>query len=445
MTQAIVRFSRVLGAFVVASLSLFAADAAAQGAAPTFTKDVAPVLYKHCTSCHRPGEIAPMSLLTYEEARPWARSIREKVANGTMPPWHADPAHGKFQNDRRLTAEEKDVISRWVAAGAPQGDSTNLPPRPTYAQGWQIGQPDVVVAMDKAYDLPAQGEIPYQYFEVATNFTEDKWVQALEIRPGERSVVHHVLVYARSPGMTRPPQIYRQRNPEGPMSPTMMKEMADPELRKEQQAAGMRRGPLMAQTAPGTWTTVYAPGTAMLVKAGTVLTFQIHYTTTGKVASDKTSMGFIFAKQPPAIEMRTNAMLNPRFMIPAGADNHPVEAGVEFIEDITLYSIVPHTHLRGKSWKHTLTYPDGREEVLLAVPNYDFNWQTQYIFAQPLRIPKGATLKSVAHYDNSKSNKSNPDPTQPVYWGDQTWEEMQYTALYFSIDNQKPTTASGQK
>ena len=308
-----------------------------------------------------------------------------------------------------------------------------------------MGSPTSSSRWTKPYDLPAQGEVPYQYFEVATNFTEDKWVQALEIRPGERSVVHHVLVYARAPGMTRPPQIYRQRNPEGPMSPTMMKEMADPEIRKQQQAAGMRRGPLMAQTAPGTWTTVYAPGTAMMVKAGTVLTFQIHYTTTGKAASDKTSMGFIFAKQPPQIEMRTNAMLNPRFMIPAGADNHPVEAGVEFTEDITLYSIVPHTHLRGRSWKHTLTYPDGREEVLLAVPNYDFNWQTQYIFAQPLRIPKGATLKSVAHYDNSKTNKSNPDPTQDVYWGDQTWEEMQYTALYFSIDNQKPTTAAGQR
>jgi hypothetical protein len=444
MNQAIVRLSRVLAVFVVASLSVLASDAAAQGAAPTFTKDVAPILYKHCTTCHRAGEIAPMSLLTYEEARPWARAIRDNVVNGTMPPWHADPAHGKFQNDRRLSAQEKETISRWVAANAPQGDAKDLPPRPTYTQGWQIGQPDVVVAMDKPFDLPAQGEIPYQYFEVATNFTEDKWIQALEIRPGERSVVHHVLVYARSPGMTRPPQIFRQRNPEGPLSPTMMKEMSDPKIRQEQQAAGLRRGPLMAQTAPGTWTTVYAPGTAMLVKAGTVLTFQIHYTTTGKAASDKTSMGFIFAKQPPAIEMRTNAMLNPRFMIPAGADNHPVEAGVEFVEDITLYSIVPHTHLRGKSWKHTLTYPDGREEVLLAVPNYDFNWQTQYIFAEPLRIPKGAVLKSVAHYDNSKANKSNPDPTQPVYWGDQTWEEMQYTALYFSIDSQKPTTA-GQK
>jgi hypothetical protein len=446
MTRAVV-LSRVLGAFVVASLTVLPSAAAAQTktAQSTYTKDVAPILFKHCTTCHRAGEIAPMSLMTYEEARPWARAIREKVVNGVMPPWHADPAFGKWQNDRRLSAEEKDVISRWVAAGAPQGDPKDLPPRPTYAQGWSIGQPDAVVSMEQPYELPATGEVPYQYFEVATNFAEDKWVQALEIRPGDRAVVHHVLVYARYPGMTRPQPVFRQKNPEGPLSPTMMKELADPKIRQEQQAAGLRRGPLMAQTAPGTWTTVYAPGTAMKVKAGTVLTFQIHYTTSGKAAADKTSMGFIFAKQPPTIEMRTSAMLNPRFMIPPGADNHPVEAGVEFTEDVTLYSMVPHTHLRGKSWEHRIVYPDGREEILLAVPNYDFNWQTQYIFSQPLRVPKGSILKSVAHYDNSKANKANPDPTQQVYWGDQTWEEMQYTALYFSVDKDKLTTTAGQR
>ena len=445
MNHAIVRFLRTLGVFAVTSLMLLPTGVSAQGNAPTFSKDVAPVLYKHCTSCHRPGEIAPMSLLTYEEARPWARAIAARTADGTMPPWHADPAHGKWMNDRRLSAQEKEIIARWSAAGAPQGNPADLPARPAYVQGWQIGQPDVVVSMEKPYELPAQGEVPYQYFEVATNFAEDKWVQALEVRPGERSVVHHVLVYARYPGMTRPQQVFRQRNPDGPLSPTMEKEMADPKARQEQQASGSRRGPLLAQTAPGTWTTVYPQGTAMLLKAGTVLTFQIHYTTNGKPSSDKTSMGFIFAKQPPAIEMRTAAMLNPRFMIPAGADNHPVEAGIEFTEDVTLYGMIPHTHLRGKSWQHTLTLPDGRQEILLAVPKYDFNWQTEYKFAQPLRIPKGATLKSVAHYDNSKANKANPDASQNVYWGDQTWEEMQYTALYYTIDGAKPPTAAPQR
>ena len=439
MKHVMALFAGALGLLLVAALPV-AAEQQQSSTVPTYSKDVAPVLYKHCTTCHRPGEIAPMSLLTYEAARPWARAIRDNVVNGTMPPWHADPAHGKWANDRRLSAEEKDVIVRWVAAGAPQGDAKDLPPQPTYAAGWQIGQPDVVLAMEKPYELPATGEIPYQYFEIPTNFTEDKWIQALEIRAGDRSVVHHVLVYARAPEMTMRQQVFRQRNPPGPLSPTMQRELADPTIREQQQRQGLRRGPLMAQTAPGTPPTVFAPGTAMLIKAGTVLTFQVHYTTKGKPATDRSSIGFKFAPAPPTSEMRTSAMMNPRFMIPAEAPNHPVEAGLEFLEDVTLYSIVPHTHLRGKSWEHRLVYPDGREEILLSVPKYDFNWQTEYIFATPLRIPKGATLKSLAHYDNSKANKANPDSTQPVYWGDQTWEEMQYTALYFSVDKDKVAT-----
>jgi hypothetical protein len=401
---------------------------------------VAPVLYQHCTSCHRPGEIAPMSLLTYQDARPWARAIRDNVINGVMPPWHADPAHGKFRNDRRLSDKEKQVISQWVAAGAPEGDPKELPARPVYTDGWSIGQPDAVLKMAAPYALPATGEIPYQYFEVETNFTEDKWIQALEIRPGDRSVVHHVLVYAREPGTSPRLQIFRQKNPPGPLSPTMMKELSDPAIREAQQKQALRRGPLMAQTAPGTPATVYPAGLAQLVKAGTVLTFQIHYTTNGKPATDQTSIGFKFAPGPPAAEVRTGAMLNPRFMIPAGAPDHPVEAAVEFIEDVTIYSMVPHTHLRGKSWEHRIVYPDGREEMLLAVPKYDFNWQTEYIFAEPLQVPKGTTVKSLARYDNSTANKANPDATQPVYWGDQTWEEMQYTALYFSVDKPRTTT-----
>jgi len=426
-------------------LTLAGLDAAAQSAAPTFSKDVAPVLYEHCTTCHRPGEIAPMSLLTYEDARPWARAIRDRVVNGTMPPWHADPSHGKFKNDRRLSEREKDVLTKWVAGGAPQGDAQDLPPRPVYTDGWSIGQPDAVLKMSKPYDLPATGEIPYQYFEVATNFTEDKWIQALEIRPGDRSVVHHVLVYGKEPGTATRTQLFRQKNPPGPVSPTMTKELSDPAVREQQQRDALRRGPLMAQTAPGTPATIYPTGLAQLVKAGTVLTFQIHYTTNGKAASDQTSIGFKFASGPPAAEVRTGAMLNARFMIPAGAPNHAVEAATEILEDVTLYSMVPHTHLRGRSWEHRIVYPDGREEVLLAVPKYDFNWQTEYIFDQPPHLPKGTILKSVAHYDNSTANKSNPDATQPVYWGDQTWEEMQYTGLYFSIDKDRPTTRSQEQ
>jgi hypothetical protein len=451
MTSRTARYSAVFGTALLGSLFMMPGQASAQGSrpaqnAPTFSMDVAPVLYKHCTTCHRPGEIAPMSLLTYEQARPWARSIRDNVAKGVMPPWHADPAHGKWLNDRSLTPQEKDVIVRWVDAGAPEGNKRDLPKAPEYAAGWTIGKPDAVITMEKEYAVPATGEIPYQYFEMQTNFTDDKWVQALEVRPGNRAVVHHILVYARAPQTTRRQPAFKMANPPGPLSPTQMKEMeaakANPEVAQKLRAESNRRGNLIAQIAPGTNATVYSPGSAMKLEAGTVLTFQIHYTTNGAAATDKSSIGFKFAKEAPTRAVYATAMMNPRFMIPAGAPNHAVEAKMEFVEDVTIYSLAPHTHLRGKTWEYTLTYPDGRSEVILSVPTYDFNWQTDYVFATPLRVPKGSTLKSVAHYDNSKENKANPDPTQPVYWGDQTWEEMQYTGIMYSVDKEARTTTS---
>jgi hypothetical protein len=271
----------------------------------------------------------------------------------------------------------------------------------------------------------------------------------LEVRRGNPEVVHHVLVYARFPGMSRPTQAFRPQNPPGPMSPAMVKEMeeakANPAAAQALREQGQRRGLLIAQIAPGTPPAVFADGTAMRLPAGTVLTFQIHYTTNGKAATDRSSIGFKFAKQPPMHEVRAAAMMNPRFMIPAGAASHSVEARLEFLEDVTIYGLTPHTHLRGKSWEHTITYPDGRSEILLAVPKYDFNWQTEYVFATPLRVPKGSILKSVAQYDNSKENKANPDASQPVYWGDQTWEEMQYTGLMYSIDKEARTTTAQQQ
>ncbi|HUE84937.1 MAG TPA: cytochrome c [Vicinamibacterales bacterium] len=450
MTKRFGPFPAVFGVMFVGAVAMAPAPAAAQAAgnAPTFSKDVAPVLYTHCTTCHRPGEIAPMSLLTYEQARPWARAIRDNVVNGVMPPWHADPAHGKWVNDRSMTQAEKDVIVRWVDAGAPQGSAADLPKAPVYAQGWTIGQPDAVVTMEREYAVPAQGEIPYQYFEMETNFTEDRWVQALEVRPGNREVVHHILVYARTPQMTRRPPVFRMQNPPGPLSPTQMKEMeeakADPAKAKELRQRSSRRGNLIAQIAPGTNATVYAPGSAMLLEAGTVLTFQVHYTTNGAAATDRSRIGFKFASRAPSNPVYATAMMNPRFMIPAGAARHPVEARMEFLEDVTIYSLAPHTHLRGKAWEYTVTYPDGRSEIVLSVPTYDFNWQTDYVFATPLRLPKGSILKSVAHYDNSKDNPSSPDPTQPVYWGDQTWEEMQYTGIIYSVDKETRTTTAQQ-
>jgi hypothetical protein len=218
----------------------------------------------------------------------------------------------------------------------------------------------------------------------------------------------------------------------------------NPFVAMKMRADAQRRGILIAQIGAGTPATTFAPGNAMKVLAGTVLTFQVHYTANGKAATDRSSIGFKFATRPPINEVRVGAMLNPRFMIPAGAKRHAVEAKIEFVEDVTVYSLTPHTHLRGKSWVHTLTYPDGRSETLLAVPKYDFDWQTEYVFATPLRVPKGAVLHSVAQYDNSKDNKANPDATQNVYWGEQTWEEMQYTGLFYSIDKDARSTTSQQ-
>lgn len=387
-------------------------------ATPTFTKDVAPILYKHCASCHRPGDIAPMSLLTYEQARPWAKAIREQVASGQMPPWHAAESHGTFSNDRRLSEHEKATLIAWVGSGAPKGEAKDLPPAPKFTDGWEIGTPDAVINMPKPYAVPGEGTIDYQYFQAPTNFTEDKWVQAIEVRPGARSVVHHILVFCREPG--------------GAMPQSAAYQQVVPQL-----SAGARRqtpGALIATTAPGTNAMIFKPGTALRVKAGSVLTFQMHYTTNGAAASDTSSVGIIFAKQPPQLEVRSSAFANPQLRIPPGANNEAVESAIEFNEDVRIFALFPHTHLRGKSWEYRLVYPDGRKEVVLSVPKYDFNWQTYYIYAKPLAVPKGARLEATAHYDNSVANPWNPDPKVTVRWGEQTWEEMQYSGITYATE-----------
>jgi len=402
-------------------------------AAPTFSRDVAPILYRNCVTCHRPGEMAPMSLLTYEPARPYARSIRERIELGIMPPWHADAAAGTFLNERRLSAEEKDTISRWVTNGAPQGDPRDMPAVPVFAEGWTIGKPDAIVAMAEPYKVPASGTIEYQYFAVPTNFAEDKWVQSIEIRPGTRSVVHHVLVFASEPGVAARPQPFVQRNALGAAA-----QQAGPAvvaaLRNRVQNAASARGPLIATTAPGTNAIVFRPGEALRIKAGSVLTLQVHYTAIGKAETDRTSIGFVFAKANPKQEVRSASFINLQLAIPPGAINHRVDSQIEFTEDAHIVALFPHTHLRGKSWEYRLTYPDGREEVVLSVPRYDFNWQTYYEYAKPIAVPKGSRLLAIAHYDNSANNKANPNPGVEVRWGDQTWEEMQYSGITYTVD-----------
>ena len=400
-------------------------------ATPTFSKDVAPILYKNCVSCHRPGSVAPMSLITYQQTRPWVTAIAQKVAQGEMPPWHSTDPRGTFLNDRRLTPEEKDTILRWVSAGAPEGKAGDMPTLKEFVEGWQIGKPDVVLSMAEPYEVPASGTIPYQYFKVPTNFTEDKWVQAIEIHPGTRSVVHHVLVFAKAPGEAR----RRDFTTVVPQLPARHSTPAEPD-----------NGPgvLIATTAPGTNAMSFEPGTAMLIKAGSVLTFQMHYMAMGMAMKDQSSIGIIFAKEPPRQEVRAGAFFNPIFTLPAGNGDIEVDCVMEFNQDSHLLAIFPHAHLRGKSWEYRLIYPDGSSKVLLRVPKYDFNWQTYYILAEPLAAPKGTRIEAIAHYDNSANNKSNPDPTKDVHWGEQTWDEMQYTGITYTQDDQSPMGKAAQ-
>jgi hypothetical protein len=397
---------------------LIALAATSFAAAPTYTKDVAPILSEHCATCHRAGEIGPMSLLTYQEVRPWAKAIRGVVAQGKMPPWHATQDRGVFSNDRRLSEQDRATLLAWADAGAPQGNPKDMPAAPKFTEGWEIGTPDAVLSMGKPFDVKPEGTIQYQYFEIPTNFTEDKWVQAIEVRPGVRSVVHHVLVFCREPGSKTAMTIaFKPVVPKSPFG-----------------VGGGRGGNLIATTAPGTNAMTFPAGSAIKIKAGSILTLQVHYTANGKDAQDTTSVGLVFAKEPPQREMHNSAFINATFVLPAGDANKEVDSAIEFTQDTHIWALFPHTHLRGKSWEYRMVYPDGHSEIVLSVPNYDFSWQTYYEFATPLAAPKGARLEAVAHFDNSPNNPSNPDPKVDVHWGEQTWQEMQYSGITFTVD-----------
>jgi mono/diheme cytochrome c family protein len=400
---------------------------------PTFTRDVAPVMFANCSGCHRPGGIGPMSLLTYEDAKTHATDIRDMVGRGAMPPWHADAPRGTFANDRRLSDSDRDAILRWVDAGTPLGRPSDLPPQPVFEGSWTIGTPDVVVSMQRDFDVPASGEVRYQYFEVPSGLTEDKWVQAIEILPGAREVVHHVLAYAREPGVAARPPAIRVRVDSA--------RQADSARAARQRAASGREarplGALIATTAPGTNAIRFPEGTALRLGAGTVFTFQMHYTPHGHATKDRTRLGIVFAKAPPVEEIHASAFTNGRFVIPAGASDHRVDSELSFTEPVHVWGLFPHTHLRGKRWEYRLVGRDSSSRVILSMPRYDFNWQTFYMFAEPLAIPAGARIDASAWYDNSAANPSNPDPKAAVRWGDQTWEEMQYTGFLYSVDSKR--------
>ena len=370
------------------------------GSKPTFSKDVAPIVFNRCVECHRKGEVAPMAFTSYKEVRPWAKAIKESVVARKMPVWLADPNHGHFSNERRLSQSEIDTIAAWADAGAPEGNAKDLPQLPEFTEGWSIGKPDLVVDMGTTFDVPASGTIPYKYYTVDPGFKEDMWVTAAEARPGDRKSVHHIIVFVNAPN----------------------------------DKAGQRtNGNLLIGYAPGEQPSVFAPGEAKLVPAGSKLTFQMHYTPAGKAYSDKSYIGLKFAKEAPANKVITSNAMNFNIKIPAGEPNHEVKSTWTAKEDVVLTSFMPHMHVRGKDFKYTVTYPDGKSEILLSVPKYDFNWQLGYTLKEPLHLPKGTRIDCVAHFDNSVNNKYNPDPTKEVRWGDQTWEEMMIGWFNYTI------------
>ena len=432
--------NRIRVAVALAGLIGLASSALAQTVAPTFSKDVAPILYNNCTSCHRAGEIGPMPLVSFSDARPWAKAIAARVSDGTMPPWHADPAHGQFSNDRSLTSKDRDTIAKWVSGGAPEGNKTDMPALPKFAEGWQIGRPDTVWSMLEDYPIPASGTIEYKNFEVPTNLTEDRWAQAIEIRPGERTAVHHVIVYLIDPNAARVAPPY---TPAGNMRRPA--EAPKTERGPEANDRPMKHGPTgwLAGYAPGQAVRVYEPGTALRVPAGSTLIIQEHYTATGKVTTDRTRVGIKWAKEAPKTAVDVATLVNQNFVLAAGSSDTRVDAELTLKEDMLIWSVLPHTHMRGKKWEVTAIYPDGRSEIILNVPKYDFNWQTDYVFKTPLSMPKGTKIHTAAWYDNSAANKANPDPKKDVYWGDQTWEEMQFTAITFSLNGVPAKTNSG--
>ena len=368
----------------------------------TYSNQVSRILQQRCVNCHRPGEIGPFPLTTYDEVVGWSDMIREVVSEGRMPPWFADPAHGKYSNDARLTPTELEQLYAWIDHGSPEGDPADLPEPLVYAEGWQIPEPDAVFYMsDEPYTVQAEGVVDYQYFTVDPGFTEDKWVRIAEARPGNRAVVHHIIAFFQPPGGG--------------------------------DGLGASRGGV-AGYAPGMPPARFPEGVAIRVPAGSKLVFQMHYTPVGTEQQDRSCVGMVFA-DPSEVRREADGGMagNVSFRIPPGASDHPVTSRKRFRKDTLLLSLTPHMHVRGKSFRYELEYPDGRREVLLNVPRYDFNWQLRYDLAEPVLVPKGSELHCYATFDNSEDNPFNPDPTAEVRFGEQTWEEMMF-GFYMAVD-----------
>jgi copper type II ascorbate-dependent monooxygenase-like protein len=383
------------------------------GPPPTFYHDVVSILQEHCQTCHRAGEIAPFSLVTYKESKPWAQAIKKATQTRDMPPWFADPHFGKWADDPSLTSEQIATLAKWAEAGAPAGDPHDAPPTRNWSAGWNIPQPDVVVRMPKVVPIPAQGEVDYTYEIVPTGFMTDRWIQMSQIRPSSPEYVHHAVVYIR-PRDSK----WLRGAPVG--VPFTANDLSDPVQRRN---AHWTDSDMLLVYAPGSSPDQWADGMAKFVPAGSDLVFQMHYTTNGHAGTDQTAAGIVFAKVPVTQRVMTLQLTNSSFLIPPHADNFRVEVQGTLPNDAILLNFFPHMHLRGKRFEYNIVHADGTVETLLRV-HYDFHWQLSYRLAEPRFLKSGTRLQAIAWFDNSENNPHNPDPDAMVKWGDQTRDEM---------------------
>jgi hypothetical protein len=473
-------FTVVLGSVLAATMAAPAAaqpaaargphdaDLASWGGEPTtFTKDVAPVLYRSCVSCHRSGGIAPMALVTYQDARPWAKAIKQQVGSRKMPPWGADPQHGRFKNDRSLSEAEIRTIAAWADQGALEGNGADLPAPPVFAERWTHREPDVIIEMPVEFEVPAEGQVDVTDFYVKAPFTEDVFVRALEIRPGAPESVHHAGIYV----VDRIPEgasLVNGRIISAEGKPMSRRDIA----RATGRQSGRGENDKLLSFVPGRGYEEYSLGAGQRIKAGSYINFYMHYQPTGVAVKDRTRIGLYLAKSSQEVTHQiyhelgaagpTTYIVDGKELgtldsddelppIPPYVDDWTVVSVHAITEPVTLHGLTPHLHLRGKSMKYTLIWPDGRDEVLLYVPRYDFNWQVYYELESPKRIPSGSKVIVTTLFDNSLKNRYNPAPQNTVYWSDQSWDEMYAPQVRITLDERdlrrdgKTTATTGQR
>lgn len=386
--------------------------------ADTYTKNVAPILYQNCDSCHRAGQIAPFALTSYADARKRAQLIAAVTQSRLMPPWKAEPGFGHFTGERRLSDAQIKTIQDWAAAGAPEGNLTDLPPMPNYPNGWALGQPDAVLQPDEAYTLAADGNDIYRCFVIPTSYTEDRWLSGLEVHPGNRQVVHHIIAYLDTSGTAR------------------KKDAADPGPGYTSFGGpGFSPSGALGGWVPGNDPALLPAGVGIFLPKGADIVLQIHYHRDGKPETDLTRIGLYLSKAPVDKRLRMLPIVDPLLYIPPGDAHYMAAATTVIPEDITARDIMPHMHLLGHDMTMTAALPSGAVEPMVKVTDWDFNWQTKYTYQDPLKLPKGTKIRLTAHYDNTVDNPRNPNtPPKLVTWGEQTTDEMCIGFISYTVD-----------